>query len=62
MTDLPPGWAQAEARRLESDDEPEICRLCDNADDCACDPCDCMSDAAADDAERRFESERDARD
>ena len=35
MSDLPMGWAAAEARRLEPDDEPEICRLCDClGDDC----------------------------
>lgn len=57
--DLPPGWAAAEARRLEPDDEPEICRLCDRFDECDRDPVDCEADDAERAAEERWEAARD---
>ena len=58
--DLPPGWARAEARRLEPDGEPEICRLCDLCSDgCERDPYECRQDAYEEAAERRFEATRD---
>jgi hypothetical protein len=58
--DLPHGWAAAEARRLEPDDEPEICRLCDClGDDCGHTPADCEEALCERAAEDRWEAARD---
>ena len=58
--DLPPGWARAEARWLEPDDVPAICRLCDLwYEDCEREPYECRQEADEEAAERRFEARRD---
>jgi len=59
MSDLPMGWAAAEARRLEPDDLPRICRNCDQYDGCEMDPTDCEADACERAAEDRWEAARD---
>lgn len=61
MSDLPPGWAQAEARWLEDPRSyPSICDDCDKIDGCERDPSDCEADAAERAAEKKWEASRDA--
>ena len=59
--DLPPDWVRAEARRLEPDDEPRICRHCPRLGECDRDPHDCEADAEADAIDRAYEADRDRR-
>jgi hypothetical protein len=63
MSDMPPGWARAEAEWLaDPRDRPSICDTCDQADGCERDPVDCEGEARDQAAEERWEASRDARD
>jgi hypothetical protein len=63
MSDLPPGWARAEANYLEDPRGlPSICDDCEHADGCELDPTDCEADACERAAEDRWEARRDAYD
>lgn len=61
MSDMPFGWAQAEARWLEDPRSyPSICDDCEHAGSCDRDPTDCEADAAERAAEAKWEASRDA--
>lgn len=58
--DLPIGWAAAEARWLEPEDDPAICRQCCYAsEDCGRDPLTCAEMAEDRAAEQQFQAMRD---
>ena len=61
MSDMPPGWARAEAEWLaDPRDRPSICDDCEHVGNCDHDPSDCEADAAERAAEERWEASRDA--
>ena len=56
--DLPLGWASAEARWLEPDDDPAICRHCSCLGACDRDSRECDDEARDRAGEARFEARR----